>query len=264
MMFVAVLLACCAFLTSVVGAPDKTAVNKVDLYNTSALSEVFYPVGEGVSSNSTRVFEVAEALAKSENWTNPPPYIQSLRLLKFHGAVLKELLPREKLPITDHRRHYVLIAGVLAGMVEYLNSDCTPPDYDHEFIPIVDVLVPIVWQDPHAAVEKLDGFIQDIKDSVRVIQTLVDWHCIKIKDPERCNRVIQAYAYNDPDNLEDSLDLLVLVGELAEIYASNNYAGEASNYNSVRLLITGQKKLKPLIEKGAEVYNRLYGEHCVP
>ncbi|XP_028171349.1 uncharacterized protein LOC114360759 [Ostrinia furnacalis] len=149
-------------------------------------------------------------------------------------------------------------------MVEYLNSDCTPPDYDHEFIPIVDVLVPIVWQDPHAAVEKLDGFIQDIKDSVRVIQTLVDWHCIKIKDPERCNRVIQAYAYNDPDNLEDSLDLLVLVGELAEIYASNNYASEASNYNSVRLLITGQKKLKPLIEKGAEVYNRLYGEHCVP
>ncbi|KAL0896057.1 hypothetical protein ABMA27_012038 [Loxostege sticticalis] len=212
------------------------------------------------NSTSDRHRAIAQAMLLSIDWPETEPYVESLKMVARNGAALKALLPHEKLPVTDPRRHYVLFAGVLAHMVEYLKSDCTPPDYEHEYLPAVDVLVPEIWKNPSVAVGKVESFLMAANKTVQQIQDIADLHCQNLHE-SICNRVLKAIA-SESDDLDKTLELVFMIGELAAIYENNRYVEEAEKYNTVGLLIGGKEKLKPLVFKAAEVYNKLYGRHC--
>jgi hypothetical protein len=54
-------------------------------------------------------------------------------------------------------------------MYVYFYDLSRAPDYDHEYLPAVDILVPVIWQDPRSATEKINHFINDTFTMINVV-----------------------------------------------------------------------------------------------
>ncbi|RVE50208.1 hypothetical protein evm_005043 [Chilo suppressalis] len=220
--------------------------------------KVRYAMHEFIANNSI-LFREAVVGTTFSGYKTQKSYLRSLRSFEDNVKKLINALPEEELPVTDVRRHAIIVLGVVNTLAEYLN-DCRPTNYVQGYLPIVDRAVPLLWEDPTESVKSIKNHIQDIFQVLEKVENSIQNHC-QGSNKWRCGYVL-GDVFPDYDRSTKLLNLIAAFN-LQYRNMENELKREVQSFNAPRFLINGRERLKPLVEAVAGIYKMIYGVKCM-